>query len=174
MERNEEEGSLASFLARHVSSRKSERFLPSVMKIDRIRWPTFANNSPRKLEWINSRKGIDLFISWCWIEFLSPSIKTFKMVETLAERIARCVNGALILTKRPRAQIFHLPWSLRAIMLFKSFPLLLVSFPFHHHPVSISRNKKYLVESDNAEWRFLESRAEFLISSAIHDNNNAL
>lgn len=127
MERNEEEGSLASFLPRDVSSPKSERFLPSVVKIDRIRWPTFANNSPRKLEWINSRKGIDLFISWCWIEFLSPSIKTFKMVETLVERIARCVNGALILTKRPRAQIFHLPWSLRAIMLFKSFLLLLVS-----------------------------------------------
>lgn len=37
MERNKEEGSLASFLARDVSSRKSERFLPSVMKIDRIR-----------------------------------------------------------------------------------------------------------------------------------------
>lgn len=29
MERNEEEGSLASFLARDISSRKSERFLPS-------------------------------------------------------------------------------------------------------------------------------------------------
>lgn len=172
MEGNEEEGSLASFLPRDVSSRKSERFLPSVMKIDRIRWPTILRENSN--EWINSRKGIDLFISWCWIEFLSPSIKTFKMVETLVERIARCVNGALILTKRPRAQIFHLPWSLRAIMLFKSFPLLLVSFPFHPHPVSISRNKKYLVESDNAEWRFLESRGEFLISSAIHDNNNAL
>lgn len=37
MERNEEEVSLASFLPRDVSSPKSERFLPSVVKIDRIR-----------------------------------------------------------------------------------------------------------------------------------------
>lgn len=37
---------------------------------------------------------------------LSPSIKTFKIVETLVvlvERIARCVNGALILTKRRKS-----------------------------------------------------------------------
>lgn len=104
---------------------------------------------------------------------LFPSIKAFKMVETLVERISRCVNGALILRKRLRAQIFHLryaPLSNLSLSYYLQFPYL----SFLPLPVSISRNKKYLVESDNAEWQFLESRAEFLISAAIHDNNNAL
>lgn len=95
------------------------------------------------------------------------------MVETLVERISRCVNGALILRKRLGAQIFHLryaPLSNLSLSYYLQFPYL----SFLPLPVSISRNKKYLVESDNAEWRFLESRAEFLISAAIRDNNNAL
>lgn len=102
-------------------------------RLDLRRWPTFPKSSPsgggegggaggrdgeNSSGRTNSRKGIDLFISSCWTRessfsspcslslSLSPSIKTFKMVETLVvlvERIARCVNGALILTKRRKS-----------------------------------------------------------------------
>lgn len=182
MEKKEKVWCLFSFPVENLVANVSFRVYYKKNRLDSRRWPTFANNCPRKFEWANSRKGIDLFLRAeheklnrvshrdCNVP-LFPSIKAFKMVETLVERISRCVNGALILRKRLRAQIFHLRYApLSNLSYYLQFPYL----SFLPLPVSISRNKKYLVESDNAEWQFLESRAEFLISAAIHDNNNAL
>lgn len=150
-------------------------------RLDLRRWPTFASKE-NSSEWTNSRKGIDLFISSRWIEFLIATAMFLSLSLSLLplqhlKWSKHSLNGLPVAFAR---KIFHhryapLSCSNLSLSYYLEFPYLsfLCLRPLLH-PVSISRNKKYLVESDNAELRFLESRAEFLISAAIHDNNNAL
>lgn len=118
-------------------------------RLDLRRWPTFASKE-NSSEWTNSRKGIDLFISSRWIEFLIATAMFLSLSLSLLplqhlKWSKHSLNGLPVAFARKwrfnfneTAARANLPSSLRAIILFKSFPLLLprVSLPFLPLPPS--------------------------------------